>query len=69
MGIPKHEVIKQIALIGGVTTEWIYTGENMPKLLCVDCQEKLMIETNNILVCPQCCVNYELVKQWLRDKY
>ncbi|PGZ57902.1 transcriptional regulator [Bacillus cereus] len=62
-GIPKKEVIEQIALIGGVTTEWIYTGKEMPKLLCVDCQGKLTIETNNTLLCPKCCVKYTLVKK------
>ncbi|PEF45143.1 transcriptional regulator [Bacillus cereus] len=61
--IPSRVVVEQIALIGNVTAEWIYTGKTLPKLLCMDCQEILIIETNNTLLCPKCCLKYELVKQ------
>ncbi|KAA0768120.1 transcriptional regulator [Bacillus wiedmannii] len=61
-GIPVHEVIEQIARIGGVTTEWIYTGKEMSKLLCEVCKEELIIESNNNLVCPICSSKFKLIK-------
>lgn len=61
-GIPKPEIIEQIALLGNVTMEWIYTGKEMPKLLCDDCKEELLIELNNTLLCPKCKVKFKISK-------
>ena len=61
--MPPREVVEQIAHIGNVTTEWIYTGKNIPKLICMECQEQLIIESNNNLMCPKCYEKYKLVKQ------
>ncbi|WP_232302928.1 XRE family transcriptional regulator [Bacillus cereus] len=62
-GIPNHEVIKQIASIGRVTTEWIYIGKEMPKLLCAECQEELMIESYETLLCTKCSMKFKVIKQ------
>lgn len=69
LAYPPHYLVEQIARIGSVTTEWIYTGKNLPKLICMECQEKLIIETNNNLMCPKCCAEYILIKQYLGDRY
>lgn len=61
-GIPIYEVIEQIARIGGVTTEWIYTGKEMLKLICEGCKEELIIESHNTLLCPKCSVKFKLSK-------
>lgn len=60
LGIPSKEIIEQLALIGNVTSEWIYTGKEMPKLICENCKSVLIIEANNTLSCTKCSAKFKL---------
>ncbi|MGY1423285.1 XRE family transcriptional regulator [Bacillus cereus] len=60
LGIPSKEVIEQLALIGNVTSEWIYTRKEIPKLICENCNSVLIIEVNNTLSCTKCNAKFIL---------
>ncbi|MEB9569107.1 XRE family transcriptional regulator [Bacillus cereus] len=60
LDIPSKEVIEQLALIGNVTLEWIYTGKEIPKLICENCNSVLIIEVNNTLSCTKCSAKFKL---------
>ncbi|MBE7129476.1 XRE family transcriptional regulator [Bacillus mycoides] len=63
LGVPSREIVEQLAFIGDVTPEWIYTGKEMPKLICEDCKSDLIIESNNTLSCTQCGAKFKLSKE------
>jgi hypothetical protein len=63
LGIPSREIIEQLALIGNVTSEWIYTGKEMPKLICENCNSILIIEANNTLSCANCSAKFKLINK------
>lgn len=63
LGIPSREIIEQLALIGNVTSEWIYTGNEMPKLICENCNSVLIIEANNTLSCTNYGAKFKLINE------
>ncbi|ACM15826.1 predicted transcriptional regulator (plasmid) [Bacillus cereus Q1] len=62
LSLPSIEIVQQLALIGDVTPEWIYTGTEIPKLKCEDCKSDLIIESNNIVLCIQCSTKFKMSK-------